>query len=326
MKSRQTKVLGLTIILSGLFLPFQNCTKVAFVPTEGNISGKLDKNGDKDIYIIPTDSEDINTQPIVEEKIERVYSYTGHLMNVIVPRGVSKMLVKAWGAGGGSEYQHGVYPQGGSGGFSSAEITVQSGQRLIIVVGEGGKSSLIVSDNNTDKENFGGGGRDSEDGGGGGLTGIFLNEISAENALIIAGGGGGASQHVGSYGVDGGSGNSTSSGGSHFLYGESDLSSNMLGSGGGGYFGGSIRKSSDPVLTRYAEGGSGYVVSNALSDIKLFSKKGSSEVPNSSDADYTETVKLNSTTQRARIGEGAGLKYKSNPVHGGHGLLVLDFK
>lgn len=118
----------------------------------------------------------------------------------------ANVTVKIWGAGGGNNTT-GFGGAGGSGGYSSGDISFQSGTSYIAVVGQAGRSSgpsrLIL----------GGGGTGAvtpvgTSGSGGGYTGIFANEISQAGAVIMAGGGGG-----GAVGTVGGSGAAYGAGG-----------------------------------------------------------------------------------------------------------------
>ena len=77
-----------------------------------------------------------------------------------VPAGVTSVLVKAWGAGGGgSTVNPPLTPLtnygGGVGGFTSAYVTVTPGQVLQVLVGGGGASAALGSNS---AGGFGGGG------------------------------------------------------------------------------------------------------------------------------------------------------------------------
>jgi hypothetical protein len=107
-----------------------------------------------------------------------------------VHEGVTRIFVKAWGAGGAGgtkgNWNYGSY--GGGGGFSRGVLTVTPGQKLIIVVGSGGQ----VHQTN---RGYGGGGAATTNnndniycGGGGGRSAVVgPNDVQ----LIVAGGGGG---------------------------------------------------------------------------------------------------------------------------------------
>jgi hypothetical protein len=124
---------------------------------------------------------------------KQVFSFTGANQTLTIPAGVTAILAKCWGAGGGAGTIGGWYigSPGGGGGFMSSVITVTPGENLIVIVGERGRV-------NPSTYAFGGGGRATNNnvdnrygGGGGGYSGIFRTSVSQANALIIAGGGGG---------------------------------------------------------------------------------------------------------------------------------------
>lgn len=94
--------------------------------------------------------------------------------NVTVPVGISKAVMKVWGAAGNS--LGGYF--GGYGGFVSGTVTVTSGETLIARVGQGGQPSAAATN---------GGGMN----GGGGYSGIFRSSMP----ILIAGGGGGTGQN-----------------------------------------------------------------------------------------------------------------------------------
>lgn len=137
-----------------------------------------------------------------------------------VPAGVTQLLVKMWGPGGGTGNYNSGYG-GASGGYSTGFLSVTPGETLVLAVGSGGKKSVSSSGNGGvgGWPNGGSGGRgDASAGGGGGLTGIFSASYSQANALMLAGGGGGSSGYTGGLqpGAGGGSsgndGNDTTSG------------------------------------------------------------------------------------------------------------------
>lgn len=217
------------------------------------------------------------------------FSYTGADQVFTVPSGLTSVICKIWGAGGGSGP---TYQNGGGGGFTTGTLTIPSGTSSYrIVVGESygyaAKSAL----------GYGGAGyRTSANGtsgaNGGGFSGIFTNNGSVvtydasgqARAIAIAGGGGGTGYDNQAYGgagggasggtgmgagtytpatggtqSAGGSGNSGSNGAQ--LSGGTSTNGNN-GGGGGGYWGGGASNggSSDPG----GGGGSGYVGGNGL--------------------------------------------------------------
>jgi hypothetical protein len=118
------------------------------------------------------------------------FSYTGADQSWTVPTGVSRAIVKAWGAGGGSD-SSGSGRYGAYGGFATGTATLTPGQSMVVVVGQGGAIGA-----------YGGSG-----GGGGGYAGLFRTSVTQGNAILIAGGGGGAGD-----GSDGGGGGGTTGG------------------------------------------------------------------------------------------------------------------
>lgn len=124
------------------------------------------------------------------------FSTTGSDQTWTVPTGVTSVSVEVWGAGGGGPGA-GWFPQassGGSGGYTTATMSVYPGQQLKVVVGSPGQfGSATVT--------YGGGGaggtgEGSNDGSsGGGMSAI----LRGSDLLVAAGGGGGAS--IGSLGV-----------------------------------------------------------------------------------------------------------------------------
>lgn len=79
-------------------------------------------------------------------ELSKGFSYTGATQRYVVPSGVERIKIHAWGAGGGTgsfvSPSNGVeYPRfGGSGAYASSEFTVSKGDKLAIVVGGGGMS------------------------------------------------------------------------------------------------------------------------------------------------------------------------------------------
>ena len=106
----------------------------------------------------------------------------GHVLESIaadktfkVPPGVTKLVFKLWGAGGGGGCDlgnsAGTPGSGGAGGFASGTLDVVAGEVLTIVVGTGGGGALGAA------------------GGGGGYTAVARND--GGTMLLVAGGGGG---------------------------------------------------------------------------------------------------------------------------------------
>lgn len=151
---------------------------------------------------------EIETTPYMGGK-KRVFKYSGNHQTFTVPQGVTKIFVKAWGAGGAGgtkgSWTYGSY--GGGGGFSRGVLTVAPGETLRIVAGSGGKV-LQTS------VGYGGGGAATINnknniycGGGGGRSAVVRQK---DVQLIVAGGGGGGgstrSAALGGKGNSGGAG------------------------------------------------------------------------------------------------------------------------
>ena len=99
------------------------------------------------------------------------FSYTGAIVNWIVPAGVTSISVDAKGAQGGSQPEFGINYGGRGARIVANNITVTPSQTLKILVGQGGTNGS------------------SDDGCGGG-GGTYLT-TSSNTPLVIAGGGGG---------------------------------------------------------------------------------------------------------------------------------------
>lgn len=165
------------------------------------ISGHLASYKYIDPASIQTPTESDNLQ---------AFSGTGSDATWTVPDGVTRVLVKLWGAGGGNP------TYGGAGGFTKGLLDVTAGETLTLRVGK----THTAEDSGTDCSGqcsgkdfiggFGGGGRGREGNGGGGGSYIFRGGTNFGDVLAAAGGGGGAgaqpSTQVGSpyYGGAGG--------------------------------------------------------------------------------------------------------------------------
>ena len=122
-----------------------------------------------------------------------------------VPGGVTKFLVKLWGAGGGAATVAGGY--GGAGGYITGLLVVPAGTTsFTVIVGQGGISA------NTSSNTTGGGGGSTPNSGsgqGGGRSAIQVSTITSGNNasgdVVAAGaGGGGGTQWYGASGGGGG--------------------------------------------------------------------------------------------------------------------------
>jgi hypothetical protein len=132
------------------------------------------------------------------------FEYTGSAQYWEVPAGVTSIIVKAWGGGGGSCVYTPTSAYGGAGGYTGETVNVTPGEVITINVAGGGGGS----GNNVTRQNWAvtGGWNGGAMGGtvlymtpgaqGGGRTTL----ICQAGTLIAAGGGGGAWSHYGQYG------------------------------------------------------------------------------------------------------------------------------
>jgi len=157
------------------------------------------------------------------------FTYTGTLQQFVVPATSSLILVKAWGAGGGSgsTYISSTVSQswgGAAGGYTQCYLPVKGGTVLSILVGQGGMTASKNSDylpstlstslgwgGNTYGGYGGGGGATSPNcdvtygicvGGGGGRSAIS----NGPELVTAGGGGGGGSVQVGTQAQNGAAG------------------------------------------------------------------------------------------------------------------------
>jgi hypothetical protein len=177
-----------------------------------------------------------------------VIDYTGGDQTYTVGYGVTKLKVKAWGAGGGGGFAGSA---GGGGGFFSGTINVSSGQNFTVRVGGGGRYSSQTPSTWLNWPSAGagvsayGGGGDTWVVGNGGQGG-GRTEVQSGSALLIAGGGGGASDGNTGYGVlpggggGGGAGGGPNPGGYANQGGRAGAAGDIApgGGGGGGWNGG----------------------------------------------------------------------------------------
>lgn len=227
---------------------------------------------------------------------------------------------KLWGAGGGPLYSLTNESPGGMGGYTYGEILLQPNTMYKIWVGGGGKVNIV--DNSIGIEGgFGGGGfcghsawSNRWTSSGGGLTGVFLDEVTHTNSILIAGGGGGQSSGGNGGGLTGGEGRTlnkdpgnggtqTAGGapGSNSYRGIRGTAGSKLqggngapritdsysgGGGGGGYYGGGGGSGNNPQGSQ-GGGGSGFIHPNLITNgqtVRLNNNGG--PVPNNTDPDY----------------------------------------
>ncbi len=122
----------------------------------------------------------------------QTFSYSGAAVAFTVPQECTSIVVKAYGAGGGSAGNGGAYKSGGNGGFAQATFAVSVNESLTVSVGGAGASS----------------GQNYTGASGGGYSGVFRSTTP----LIIAGGGGGASSRA----IGGHGGGSTATAGASY--------------------------------------------------------------------------------------------------------------
>lgn len=275
-----------------------------------------------------------------------VLEYTGALQSFQVPAGVTSLLVRMWGAGGGGCWDYGPSSAGGGGAYVEGLLSVTPGKQLSILVGQGGPfitTGVVDSDVLT---SFGGGGRGyvlglNRASCGGGRSAII--DVLSENELATAGGGGGGgnggsdatggagglsvgqqgnsstyatsanathggggSQSVG--GTGGISDVDTSVNGSQFN-GGGQISGYTGGGGGGGYYGGG-----SGTYSGSGGGGSSYLAN--LSDSSN-SSNGNGRTPGNTTSTYVSST---------IIGYGAPAPTSDTaPCVAGNGLVVLEY-
>ena len=144
----------------------------------------------------------------------RVFSTTteGGAVSWVVPGGITEILAKCWGAGGGAGDSNGsTGGSGGAGGYAQAILSVTPGETLKIYVPQGGTGTTTT--------NYGGAG--------GSWAGVFR---STDCLLLAAGGGGGAAGRSTAGGSGGAGGGPTGQ--------EGEDGSQDGGNGGTQFFGG----------------------------------------------------------------------------------------
>tara|TARA_Y100000589_G_scaffold165131_1_gene157016 strand:+ start:1679 stop:4132 length:2454 start_codon:yes stop_codon:yes gene_type:complete len=205
--------------------------------------------------------------------------------------------LRALGAGGGSSVQRSV--SGGAGGLSVGRFTFLKGTTYKVVCGDAGsRNTNGLSGGGGEGGTTGTGGG----GGGGGYTGLFVETITQDNAVIIAGGGGGGANDPatggdggGESGGDasklprGGEGGNQNSGGARGsvqtlgVQGSALQGGQGAGGGGGGYFGGGGGGGHSGCCADGAGGGgSGYIGSSLLSNASTTIGEGAAAARNGS--------------------------------------------
>ncbi len=217
-----------------------------------------------------------------------VYAYTGADQTFHVPDGITRVTVKAWGAGG-SAYGS----KGACGGFAAGDLNVTPGEDLRIVVGGPGGDSAA----------YGGGAASWPYLGGGGMSAV----VRADASLLVAGAGGGGGYggtssggagggleggggSDGGYCTGGGGGTATAGGaaggpgGSPGTAGQGGAGASLAAGGGGGYFGGGGGGGDNNCSSGgYGGGGGG---GSSLVPADGVTEAGSSTAGGATDVDY----------------------------------------
>lgn len=251
-----------------------------------------------------------------------IFPNVNTVQSFTLPADANTVLIKAWGAGGGSGSVSGwsFGADGGGGGHSSAIINGVSGVLGVVTGQQGFKNQGVGSGFGGGRSASGNGVDNTYGGGGGGYSGVFLTTtINQANALVIAGGGGGGgSSRAGTGNVGGAGGGLTAQDGFSIYDGKAsyggragtqfgagaDASSDAVnvtggqdallgghsrvnsygGGGGGGYFGGSGGGYSESNTMGGGGGGSGFIRAGAIASSNL---TGSARVPaNIGDVSY----------------------------------------
>jgi chitodextrinase len=212
------------------------------------------------------------------------FNYAGQtVQNYTVPAEADYIVIRAWGAGGGSAIVPppiSVTSTGGNGAYVSASYNVAAGDQFAISVGGGGAGFSGGSANCAGGWPGGGGGKGSNlvypnvygsGGGGGGFS-----AVRTPYGTVVAGGGGGGA--IGSspgdwYGGDGGTPNGSAGQGGLFGYGATQTSGGAGGNSGPNY--GSCLGASGT----FEQGGDGYSTGGAGGGGGVFGGGGGSRCP-----------------------------------------------
>jgi hypothetical protein len=138
------------------------------------------------------------------------FNPTGAMQTFTVPAGVTSVLIKAYGARGGSNTRLNSTTTlpGGLGGSAAGRLPVTGGQILYVFVGGNGINNT-GSDGNARAGGYNGGGSSNAangqsandtGGGGGGASDVRVGGTALTNRVIVAGGGGGAHSNNGGLG------------------------------------------------------------------------------------------------------------------------------
>lgn len=115
----------------------------------------------------------------------KTFEYTGQMEEFIVPKCVSEVAIEAWGAAGQNDYGAQCEEYLGKGGFASCQLSVQTGEVLLVSVGQHPSCGLAPG-------GWNGGGWS----GGGGASDIRKGGDDLEDRVVVAAGGGAGRQYV----------------------------------------------------------------------------------------------------------------------------------
>jgi hypothetical protein len=203
---------------------------------------------------------------------DQTYTYSGSSQPWVVPEGVTRVTIEAWGAQGWSGSN-----SGGLGGYAKGDLNVTPGQTLNIYAGGQGTAALGNGVPSGGGWNGGGNGQTNTSsnsaGGGGGASDVRSGGTTLEYRVIVAAGGGGSTNNPesnggnggGLVGSDGGGSFAPGTGGTQLAGGNNNgalgqggnATSAMTpwnGGGGGGYYGGGVSETGGP-----GGGGSSYI-------------------------------------------------------------------
>jgi len=129
--------------------------------------------------------------------IETVLTFTtsGAPQAAVIPAGVTEIIRKMWGAGGGSGTWDAT-SRGGGGGYSDGTLAITGPVTLDVYVGGGGGYSTSGGAGGYPQAGGGGDGSFSNGGGGGGFSGVFPNGNFTTPYMIAGGGAGGGTNNA----------------------------------------------------------------------------------------------------------------------------------
>jgi hypothetical protein len=229
-------------------------------------------------------------------KTRAAFTFSASDQTFIVPGGVTHILVKLWGSGGGGGHFGGwtFGSWGGGGGFTTGVVPVTPGETLIVRVPRGGFAFPGATNAPFGGGSSTGGGDNQYAAGGGGYCGLFRSTTP----LLIAGAGGGGGSIVSYHGMCnggagggingmrgesgrnlqsfaggggsqtaggvGGNGTNTAGQAGSYLQGGSVAGSVYGGGGGGGYFGGGAGSYGNGNVMAGGGGGSGFIAAGVI--------------------------------------------------------------